>query len=173
MKRVDIYSKIVIALVLALLTSELLVKEVFLGYTPKVRPDLADVMVQKTLGLVNIDNYLALFRRKEDTQIANVPPATNRPPSFIPSIQTQPTTAPQIQIVTPQPPQQTIINELAQAPLRQIVKGVYAKETEDATVTVIEENEIEWQTINYQRADGSVEQIEIPKGVAPPPPGLF
>lgn len=53
------YARIMVAILLAFLASEIMVKEVFLGYTPQVRPDLANRVVDSTLALVNIDSYRA------------------------------------------------------------------------------------------------------------------
>lgn len=145
--KIDFYSKITIALVAALLTSQLLVREVFLGYSPRIRPDIADVLVEKSLALINIDNYLAFFRGK---------------PSSLPETEQPAKTAQQAK------------QELAQIPFKEtLIKGVYAKETEDAVLTEVKFEEVDWIDVSYQRASGEVTTIRIPKGQTPPPPGLF
>lgn len=68
--KIDLYSRIAIALVFALLLSNFLNKNVFIASTPKIRPDLADTVVEKTLALVNIDTYLSLFRGRPTENIA-------------------------------------------------------------------------------------------------------
>ncbi|MBI4129870.1 hypothetical protein HY468_00990 [Candidatus Roizmanbacteria bacterium] len=145
-RRFEPYSKILIALVLALLTSQLLVREVFLGYSPALRPDIADRFVETALALINVDNYLAFFRGRE-----------NQTPL--------PLGAP-----TPTP---NILDQLAAIPPRQIVKGVYAKETEDVAYTEIHYNEIEWVNYPYRRNDGTQVTIQVPRGQQAPPAGLF
>lgn len=144
-RRFEPYSKIFIALVLALLTSQLLVREVFLGYSPALRLDIADRFVETTLALVNVDNYLAFFRGRDETPL---------PPG----------------VPTPTP---GVFDRLAGVPPRQIVKGVYAKETDEAAVTEIHYNEIEWVEYPYVRNDGTRVTIRVPKGQQPPPVGLF
>ena len=145
--KIDFYSRITIGLVLALLTSQLLVKEVFLGYTPRIRPDLADIVVEKTLTLVNIDNYLALFRGK-------------------------PTELPQTGTIAKTPAQAK--QELAKVPFKPtIVKGVYAKETADASLIEMRFSEVEWVKVKYQKKDGTIIDLNIPKGTQPPPAGMF
>jgi len=61
MTKIHIVSRVLVALVAALLISELLVRDVFLGYTPTVRADLADRLVERTLATVNIDTYVSYF----------------------------------------------------------------------------------------------------------------
>lgn len=144
-KRLEPYSKILIALVAALLTSQLLVREVFLGYSPTVRTDLADRLVERSLALVNIDRYLALFRGNQ--QPPGVPGQITPVPSFR--------------------------DRLAAIPPRQLVKGVYAKESDEGALTEVRFYEIEWEFVPYQKRDGTTVTIKVPKGQAPPPPGLF
>lgn len=64
---IRIYSKVAVALVAAVLTSQLLVREVFLGYTPRVRADLADRLVERSIALINLDRY-PLFNRQREIQ---------------------------------------------------------------------------------------------------------
>lgn len=145
--KIDFYSRITIALVAALLTSQLLVREVFLGYSPRIRPDLADVLVERSLALINIDNYLAFFRGKPETL-----PETGKLAK------------------TPEQARQ----ELAGIPFREtFIKGVLAKETDNASLIQVTMDEVEWVEIPYSRANGELTTIKIPKGQAPPPPGLF
>ena len=139
------YSKILVAFVLAIVASELLVKEVFLGYSPQVRPDLADHVVERSMALINTDNYIAFFSGE------------NRPPSK----REQKENIAQYKEVT------------EQTPAVQIVPGVYAKETAEGQYTDVNYHEIQWVEVEYARANGQVEVIKIPAGVEPPPPGLF
>ena len=127
------FTKITIALVAALVTAEFLMQDVFVASTPRVRPDLADHLVEQTLALVNVDNYIAFFR------------GDNRVPDNIASVSSQPT----------------------------LIKGVYAKESEDTSVMEVKVNEVEWQDIQYTKKDGSTITLKIPAGTEPPPPGLF
>ncbi len=73
-----LYTRITVALVAAILVSEFLVQDVFLGATPAVRPDVADRLVERTLAFVNIDNYTAFFRRDRNrsSDIASMPFST-------------------------------------------------------------------------------------------------
>ena len=144
--RIDLYSRVSVAIVLALLTSQLLVQEVFLGYSPRVRPDLADRVVETTLALVNFDNYRNFFNREERTDytkaLAN---NENEAREQLDRVSFQPT----------------------------VIKGVYAKETGNAYMTRINVYEIDWVTVDYQRKDGSMIKLEIPRGTDTPPPGMF
>jgi len=140
--KIDFYSKITIAIVLALLTSQLLVKEVFLGYSPRIRSDLADVVMEKGLALINIDNYLALFKGKSGSNLAKSEEEAKK--------------------------------ELEKVSLKAtLVKGVYAKETENAAFIEVNMNEVSWVEIPYQKASGETIMLRIPQGTKPPAPGLF
>ncbi len=140
--KIDFYSKITIAIVLALLTSQLLVKEVFLGYSPRIRPDLADVVMEKGLALINIDNYLALFKGKSGSNLAKSEEEAKK--------------------------------ELEKVSLKAtLVKGVYAKETENAAFIEVNMNEVSWVEIPYQKASGETIMLRIPQGTKPPASGMF
>jgi hypothetical protein len=139
--KIHIISKYLAALVAAFLVSELLVRDVFLGYSPTVRPDLADRLVNRTIAFANLDTYINFFS-EEDT-----PPGAINFEEFKQQIATLPRT--------------------------QIVKGVYAVETDTGTLTEIQFEEIEWQSLEYRRKDGTRVTIRIPKGTSPPPPGAF
>lgn len=144
MNKFHIYARITVALVAALLTSQLLVQEVFLGATPNVRPDVADRLVEKSLALINVDNYIAFFRGKNNqsnTIAKNEEDAKNK----LKSVGFQPT----------------------------LVKGVYAKEIQNAALFEIRIPEVDWVPVSYTKADGEVIQLYIPRGEQPPPPGLF
>lgn len=136
--KLHIYTRILVAFVAAILASEFLVREVFISATPNVRHDLADRLVERSLALVNIDNYIAFFRGQQGGPSTNI------------ALQHD-----------PEPYRPTFI------------KGVYAKETETESITQVRYDEVEWIDIDYQRADGTVETIKIPRGTNPPPPGLF
>jgi hypothetical protein len=142
--KLHMYTRILVAFVGAILVSEFLVRDVFLGATPNVRPDLADRFVERTLALVNVDNYLALFRRGAATtnNIANNTPASGE--------------------------------QSVEEPLRPtLIRGVYAKETSTEVITEIHYEEVQWVDVDYTTKDGTVEKIKIPAGTQPPPPGLF
>lgn len=140
--KIDFYSKITIAIVLALLTSQLLVKEVFLGYSPRIRSDLADVVMEKGLALINIDNYLALFKGKSGSNLAKSEEEAKK--------------------------------ELEKVSLKAtLVKGVYAKETENAAFIEVNMNEVSWVEIPYQKASGETIMLRIPQGTKPPASGMF
>ncbi|MBI4136812.1 hypothetical protein HY469_02005 [Candidatus Roizmanbacteria bacterium] len=144
--RIDLYSRVSVAIVLALLTSQLLVQEVFLGYSPRVRPDLADRLVETTLTLVNFDNYSNIFNRDSGTDYTKAL-ASN---------------------------ENEAIEQLDHVPFQStVIKGVYAKETGNAYMSRINVHEVDWVTVDYQRKDGSMIKLEIPRGTQPPPPGLF
>lgn len=68
---IRIYSKVAVALVAAVLTSQLLVREVFLGYTPRVRTDLADRLVERSIALINLDRYPPFNRGTTRPRIAD------------------------------------------------------------------------------------------------------
>jgi hypothetical protein len=141
--KIDLYSRISIALVLAFLTSELLVQEVFLARSPNIRPDFSDRLVETSLAFVNIDNYRSLFQgngffRKDE----NSPRLIEENLASKPFIQTG-------------------------------IKGVYARETEKAKQTEIVYDEIDWVEIFYETKSGTMEKIKIPRGTEPPPPGLY
>ena len=141
--KIDLYSRISIAIVLAFLTSELLVQEVFLARSPQIRTDFADRVVETSLAFVNVDNYASLFQGKG---------FFNHDPQSPGSIE----------------------DSLADAPLLPTaIKGVYAKETENASHVDIFYDEVDWVEIFYEKKDGTIEKIKIPKGTQPPPPGLF
>ena len=142
--RIDLYSRVSVAIVLALLTSQLLVQEVFLGYSPRVRTDLADRVVETSLAMINFDNYRNFFRRDsniESTLAQNEAEAHDQ----LDKISFKPT----------------------------VIKGVYARETENAVETRINIPEIDWIEIDYQKKDGSTVKVKIPRGTDTPPPGLF
>lgn len=142
--RIDLYSRISVAIVLAFLTSQLLVQEVFLAKSPNIRRDFSDRLVETTLALINVDNYIAFFRGEGAFRDGD------------------PSSPGQIQ------------KDLAEKPFQPTaIKGVYAKETDYAKETEIVYDEVEWIEIFYQKKDGSIEKIKIPNGTAPPPPGLF
>ena len=67
------YTRITIALVGALVMAEFLMQDVFVAGTPRVRPDLADHLVNQTMALINIDNYVAFFTGRRNANIANDP----------------------------------------------------------------------------------------------------
>lgn len=54
-----------------------------------------------------------------------------------------------------------------------IIKGVYAKETEDTSLMEVRVDEVDWTEVSYTKQDGTTEMIKIPAGTQPPPPGLF
>lgn len=139
--KIHIISKFMVALVGALAISELLVKDVFIGYTPSVRPDLADRLVTRTLAAVNADTYISFFTDRGKPR---------------PSLDGE-----------------TLKERLSEVPPQQIVAGVYAKESNDGTITEIHYDEIQWIEVPYRRKSGEVVVIKIPKGTVPPPPGLF
>ena len=141
--RIDLYSRISVAIVLAFITSQLLVQEVFLAHSPNIRPDIADRVVETSLAFINIDNYIAFFKGNDFGP---------RDPSSPGNIQ----------------------RNLAEQTLQPTaIKGVYAKENEYARHTEIIHDEIDWIEIFYERKDGTIEKIRIPRGTEPPPPGLF
>lgn len=148
--KIDFYARILIALVVALLSSELLAREVFVGSTPRVRPDLADSLVTKTLTLVNIDNLRNLLRKAPSSPVAVLPKSGK--------------------IKTAEQAKQ----ELATMPFTPTgIKGVYAKDTEDAGMVEMRLEEVDWVTVFYEQKDGSIIQLRIPRGTNPPPSGLF
>lgn len=141
--KIHIYSRISLAIVLAFLTSELLVQEVFLAETPRIRQDLADRVVNTSLAFVNIDNYRNLFQGQGFFQ------------------------------KDPNSPQ-SIRDSLAKTPLNPTaIKGVYAKETDNAEQIEIIYDEVDWVQMTYVKKDGTTEIIQIPAGTEPPPPGLY
>lgn len=152
MKKIDFYSRIAIVLVLALLGSEFLVRQVFLGYSPRVRPDLADVVVEKSLALINLDNYRNLFRRNSTQNIASRPQVSSFDPAEFQARLGKPVVIPQ-----------TIMDEVKALPRIQIAKGVYAQESEKMTLTTINYDEIEWETITYTTKSGNSYRFRVPK----------
>lgn len=132
MNKFHLYTRITIALVAALVMAEFLMQDVFVAGTPRVRPDLADSLVRRTMALINIDNYVAFFRG-------------DRGSDNLASSDYQPT----------------------------IIKGVYAKETEDISLMEVRVDEVDWVEVSYLKKDGTTEMIKIPAGTQPPPPGLF
>lgn len=74
--KLHIYARLMAAIVAAILVSNLLVQDVFIGATPNVRTDFADRLVERSLAFINIDNYIAFFggnRGSVDPDIAKVP----------------------------------------------------------------------------------------------------
>lgn len=59
--KLHIITKGAVAFVAALMISEVLVKDVFLGYTPTVRQDVADRLVDRSIAMANLDTYLSYF----------------------------------------------------------------------------------------------------------------
>ena len=146
--KIDLYSRISVAIVLAFLTSQLLVQEVFLSYSPSIRPDLADRVVETSLAFVNIDNYRNFFagQREERTDFS----------ATLASNETE------------------ALDHLGQVNFTPtIIRGVYAKETGNAALYRINVKEIDWVEIFYEKKDGTIERIKIPRGTQPPPPGMF
>ena len=144
MSKFHLYTRITIALVGALVMSEFLIQDVFVASTPRVRPDLADHLVTQTLALVNIDNYIAFFRgNKNNTTL--VASNENDAKEKLKKVPFGPT----------------------------LIKGVYAKEIENASVIEIRVPEIDWVPVSYTKVNGEVVQLYIPRGEEPPPPGLF
>ncbi|MCR4263215.1 MAG: hypothetical protein NUV98_00665 [Candidatus Roizmanbacteria bacterium] len=142
--RIDLYSRVSVAIVLAMLTSQLLVQEVFLGYSPRVRTDLADRVVETSLAMVNFDNYRTMFskNREAETAIAQSP--------------------------------EEALEQLAKVPYKKtLISGVYAKETGNAHLTRINVQEIDWVSVDYQKRDGTIITVEIPRGGQKPEPGLY
>jgi len=54
-----------------------------------------------------------------------------------------------------------------------IIKGVYAKETEDISLMEVRVDEVDWVQVPYTKKNGTTEMIKIPAGTDAPPPGLF
>ena len=139
--KIHLITKGLVAFVAAVMISEFLVDDVFLGYTPTVRTDVADRIVTRSIAAANIDTYLSYFQDKSKPR---------------PSLDGQ-----------------TLIQRLAEIPSQQIVPGVYAKESDEGSLTEIKYYEIRWKEVPYRRTGGSIETIRIPEGTEPPPPGLF
>lgn len=85
--KIHIISKFLVAVIAALIISDILVKDVFVGDTPAVRTDVADRLVTRTLAAVNIDTYISFFSDNGNPRpdlspetlkdrLANVPPQT-------------------------------------------------------------------------------------------------
>lgn len=148
MKKFNIktYLRVLVAIIASLLITQFLIREVFLGYSPKIRPDLANNLIEKTLALFNKDTYVTFvenLKKKDsakDTQIN----------------------------------QSAALKELDSKPyVPTIIKGVYAKESTHAVLFEARINEVDWVSVPYTKKDGSIVMINIPVGTQPPSPGLF
>jgi hypothetical protein len=136
--KLQLYTRITIALVAAIITMEFLQQNVFVASTPRIRPDLADKLVEKSLALINVDSYISFFRDDSDEKKVK-----------------------------------RLMDSVANVPKRQIVPGVYAAESEYGVYLEVNEKEINFNSLQYQKKDGSIITLEVPEGMEPPPPGLF
>jgi len=98
--------------------------------------------MEKGLALINIDNYLALFKGKSGSNLAKSEEEAKK--------------------------------ELEKVSLKAtLVKGVYAKETENAAFIEVNMNEVSWVGIPYQKASGETIMLRIPQVTKPPASGMF
>lgn len=128
---------------LSLFVSNILVKEVFIANTPKIYKNLG----QRLTGKFN-------------SFIASLNPFVMKPSSV--ESNNQPVVTKSIHDV----------NKMADdtkdlSAFQAITKGVYGKETEGVTYTVIKQNEVEWLEYIFI-VDGKEFKIKMPKGQTPP-----
>lgn len=130
------------ALLLAFAVSELLIREVYISYTPRVRPDLASHLKERAIALTKRSTYLALIGKEQRPEPLRLSPQEKK--------------------------------ELENKPYSPtFIKGIYAKETANASMVEIKHSEVHWVPISYTKKDGSVITLYIPEGTQPPEAGLF
>lgn len=61
--------------------------------------------------------------------------------------------------------------QLKDFPLEAVSKGVYAKQSQNASYTVVKENEVEYVVYQYT-IKGNIVKIKVPKGQNPPPQNI-
>ncbi|QQG44489.1 MAG: hypothetical protein HYW86_01055 [Candidatus Roizmanbacteria bacterium] len=62
--------------------------------------------------------------------------------------------------------------ELKDIPLKMVTKGIYAKDKDNVSQTVIKLNEVEFVEYTFNTSKGPI-KIKVPKGQNPPPQGAF
>lgn len=135
------YTKILIVLVLGLGVVKILVPEIFLANTPRIKP--------------NIDKYI-VFRVNKSLENGS---------SFIARIfnwKSEPSQEQLAQTV------QTAEELLKDIPFKQMTKGVYAKSNNNISYTMVRDNEIDWVEYSFD-IKGKQVKIKVPKGEQPPP----
>lgn len=142
--------KIFLVLVFVYLISIFLIKDIFMAYSPKIRPNLGSY-------------FLAKINKTKKNILAKLNFNFNLFPSFnIPSSNN----------IASNQNQEEIVNFLKSS-LKPISKGVSAATKGNYSYTQFRLNEIEWVQISYTLKNGRVINIEYPKGTNPPPREIY
>lgn len=134
------YTKILIVLVLGLVAVRILVPEIFLANTPRIKPNLDKYIAFRVNNLLERgNNFIArIFNRKSE-------------PSQEQLVQTV----------------QTAEDSLKNIPFKQMTKGVYAKSNNNISYTIVRDNEIDWVEYSFD-IKGKQVKIKVPRGEQPP-----
>lgn len=140
----SLYIRIFLVLALSFLFSRLLVKDVFLANTPKIRPHLDKYLAEKLRNTAEDirTNFVALL------------------PNFLKSKQEQ-------------DKQNAIaLAEFLKKNLQPVASGVKANTVGSSSLIEYKINEVEWQEYTFN-INGREVKIKAPKGSNPPPKELF
>lgn len=135
------YTKIVLVLVAGFILSGVLNREVFISDSPKIRPHLPEYLASR-IG----DGW-----RSGGDMIAdlNIPGIPNRKVEVAKKVE-------------------AILNgSIKDIPLKAIAPGVYAKENDEVSYTLVKVNEVQWIQYHY-KIRGKDVTIEVPLGETPP-----
>lgn len=136
------YFKIVGAMVISFILSHVFIKEIFIGFSPRIRPNLPDYLAKKiSTPLLFLSSVVSDGIRSITKKNTNVSSLEGSP--------------------------QVLVQSLQDLPFNTIQKGVYGKEDGQITYILIKEKEVNWQEYNVS-INGKNIKILVPKGEEQP-----
>ncbi len=162
MNNKQFYIKLIVSMVASFLISQILINEVFIAKSSRIRPRLDQYLFSKVSnGAKTIASLGSAFTIKNPfnwkTSQTSMPIQTgNQSGQFFDQIN----------------PNDSPKNLLKDIPLNNVAKGIYRKENAHVNYLLIKEKDVDW--INYElESNGKKISVQMPRGDEQPTQGLF